>query len=112
VNIDVTAFERAVELRTAERTPRWPDGPLTLVPFREDVQSLFTAHHVPQSLRLLFERHCYEYPLTIGALIFDSVNEFPEENLDGVNARCLRDGLLIVGSGLNGDPIVVDCAGG
>jgi hypothetical protein len=104
-------FRRALERRTTERTPG-ATAPLAAVPLTTETRTFFDEHRVPPALREFLERHCYNVPVTVGQLIFEAVNDLPEENLDEPNAPCIRAGLLVIGDGLNGDPIVVDLESG
>ncbi len=47
-------------------------------------------------------------PIKVNKVYFDRFNEFIENNLDEQNKRCIENGYLIIGSGLNGDPIVLN----
>lgn len=51
---------------------------------------------------------CYSKPIIIGNIYFNCVNNITEENLEDENINCIKSKLLIIGCGLNGDPIVID----
>jgi hypothetical protein len=112
MTINIKRFELALEKRSNERAPSSPAGPLVVVPVAPETTSFFEKYLVPESLRQFLTAHAYRHPVTLGHLVFDAVDEMPKENLDEVNARCIEDALLIVGSGLNGDPIVLDLRNG
>ncbi len=105
-------FQLALERRNDSRTESSPDRPLTTVAVEEEMQRFLTDWSVPSEFRSFLERHSYDHHVTMGHLTFDCVNSLAEENLDEGNAACVEAGLLIIGSGLNGDPIVLDLRAG
>ncbi len=46
-------------------------------------------------------------PIRVNKIYFNQFNELFDDNLEEQNKRCLENGYLIIGSGLNGDPIVL-----
>ena len=68
----------------------------------------FEQYAVPEELRELLIENSFDRPLQIGNVSFSVANSLKEENLDEINVNCLKERLLIIGSGLNGDPVVVD----
>lgn len=75
---------------------------------REKTLAFLHRYHIPDELIELFTQFSFTKPVQIGHVYFDQVNEFEKHNLDEVSRSCIGAGLLIIGSGLNGDPIVVD----
>lgn len=71
-------------------------------------RAFLQKHCAKPALFSFFETQSYDGALVIGRLTFNRVNDLADEHLDDLNVRCLRDGLLIIGDGLNGDPLVVD----
>ena len=56
---------------------------------------------------------CSHYgPIRINKIYFNRFNEFIEYNFDEKSKRCIENGYLIIGSGLNGDPIVLSLESG
>ena len=74
--------------------------------------SYANRHALPQKLIDMLEECAYVGPIRIGPVWLSSLAEFDRENAEEENADCLKHGFLIVGSGLNGDPIVVELASG
>jgi hypothetical protein len=102
-------FGQALARRTSERTPD-AGGRLEPTPLSPETLALLDEHGVPAALRDFLEQHSYNLAVTIGELVFDEVNALPGEHRHEPQLRCLRAGLLVVGSGANGDPIAVDLA--
>lgn len=69
-------------------------------------------HGVPQELLDTLGECAYAGPIRIGPVWLSRLAEFDRENEEEENADCLKHGFLIVGSGLNGDPIAVELASG
>jgi hypothetical protein len=82
------------------------------VPLLDAVDSWLREKGVSPEVRELLEEHSYSSWLEIGRLSFNSANEVVEVNTDPQNHAVWSRGLLIVGSGLNGDPIVVSSESG
>jgi hypothetical protein len=59
-----------------------------------------------------FQRHSYDSWVQVGKVSFNSVSELVRENTDPQNHEVYKSHLLIIGSGLNGDPIVVNTESG
>lgn len=54
------------------------------------------------------KNNSYNLPIRFKKVYFNKVNEILDINTDEENRRCLLSGLLIIGSGRNGDWVVVD----
>ena len=67
---------------------------------------------VPLRLIETLDAYAYAGPIRIGPVWLSRLSEFDIENDTEENAPCLQHGFLIVGSGLNGDPIAVELASG
>ena len=83
-----------------------------LVPVPSTVKSWLYEIGVSDALVSFFERHSYVSWVQIGSLSFNSVSELVRENVDPQNHAVYKSRLLIIGSGLNGDPIVVNIEAG
>jgi hypothetical protein len=105
-------FRLALEHRTSERSLGSDVEPLEPAPLSPETIAFLEEHQVPAALREFLEQHSYNQSITLGELVFDAVNEMPEENLDNPNVSCIRHRLFIVGSGATGDPIAVDLENG
>jgi hypothetical protein len=60
-----------------------------------------------QNLIEEFSNCSHSGPIKVNKIYFNHFNEFFEENLEDQNKKCIENGYLIIGSGLNGDPIVL-----
>jgi hypothetical protein len=58
------------------------------------------------------EACAYAGRIRIGPVWLLRLAELERENTDEENAACLRHGFLIVGSGLNGDPVALELGSG
>jgi len=67
-----------------------------------------TKHNAPQSIIDFFNEFSYSQPIRFNNVYFNYVNEIASNNLEDENQACINNGLIIIGSGLNGDPIVLD----
>lgn len=110
--IDVAAFRRALDARTNERTPLSREGPLVVVPLTRETEDFLEAHAVPAELRAFVREFSFGDEITLGHTTFGPGNGLADRNVDEMNVRCLEGGLLAIGDGLNGDPIVVDLRDG
>jgi hypothetical protein len=105
-NINARYFDEAMRGRSAERTPDSIGGPLRVVPLDEYTREFF--EDLPKPLVDFLTAHSYATGYTLGRLTFMCVNELRRIDPDSPDSGCLGDGLLKIGGGLNGDPIVVD----
>jgi hypothetical protein len=69
-------------------------------------------HGVPDDLIATLDECAYAGSIRIGRLWLSPLAELDIENSEEENAPCIEHGFLIVGSGLNGDPIAVELATG
>ncbi|MEA2601545.1 MAG: hypothetical protein QOF89_2537 [Acidobacteriota bacterium] len=67
---------------------------------------------VPEALIETLAECAYAGPIRLGRLWLSRLAELEQENAEEENAPCIRHGFLIVGTGLNGDPIAVELATG
>ncbi|PEJ54383.1 hypothetical protein CN692_20005 [Bacillus sp. AFS002410] len=74
----------------------------------EATQRFFTKYQIPIDILLFMSKFSFSKNLIFDHVYFDKVNDIPDNNLWEENKRCIDEGLLIIGSGLNGDFIVVD----
>jgi hypothetical protein len=70
------------------------------------------AHGVPPPLVGTLDECAYAGAIRIGRLWLSPLVEIDLENQEEENAPCMEHGLLIVGSGLNGDPIGLEISSG
>ena len=88
------------------------DSNLRKVPFLGSVEAWLEEAQVPESLRALIAANSYSSFVEVGPVTFDCVNEVALRNQEPQNYSAYLSGLLIVGSGLNGDPVFVDLRSG
>jgi hypothetical protein len=69
-------------------------------------------HAVPHDLISTLEACAYAGPIRVGPASLSRLAEIDRENAEEENAACIVRGFLIVGSGLNGDPIAVELSSG
>lgn len=74
----------------------------------EETQMFFTEFLIPKEILLFMSKFSFSQNLIFEHVYFDKVNDIPDNNLWEENKRCIDEGLLIIGSGLNGDFIVID----
>ena len=77
-------------------------------PINQGTLNFFTEYQIPEELVLFMKKFSFTQNIKFNHVYFDKVNDIPENNLWEENKRCMDEGLLIIGSGLNGDFIVVD----
>lgn len=74
----------------------------------EETRDFLNEFRASESLFDFLEKSSYISAKKIGNVHFDAVNNLAKNNLVPENKRCVDNGLLIIGHGLNGDPIVID----
>lgn len=67
--------------------------------------SYMSGHSVSQAMIETFEECAYAGPIRIGRLWLSRLADLEQENEEEENAPCIRHGFLIIGTGLNGDPM-------
>lgn len=77
-------------------------------PINQGTLNFFTEYQIPEELVLFMKKFSFTQNIKFNHVYFDKVNDIPENNLWEENKRCIDEDLLIIGSGLNGDFIVVD----
>jgi hypothetical protein len=100
-NVDKELFEKAIS-----------DILLEVRPIRQSVTSTTIAfldkYAFPKELQNLLIQNSFDRPFKVGHIYYDKTNDIEKENLDAQNINCINEELLIIGCGLNGDPVVVD----
>lgn len=74
----------------------------------DSTKKFLEEYKVPTGTRAFIEEFSFTESIKINYVYLDCANEIAGNNLYEENKRCIDNGLLIVGSGLNGDAIVVD----
>ena len=96
-----TLFDQAISTALSELRP-------IKEPLKESTVSFFNTYDIGDNLKQFLERYSFDRPLKVGHVYFDRVNSIPQNCLEQENINCIKEGLLQIGCGLNGDPIVVD----
>jgi hypothetical protein len=69
-------------------------------------------HGVPEEVILRLDECAYARHIRLGPVTLCRLSSVDAENSREANSACIDGGLLIVGSGLNGDPIAIELASG
>lgn len=80
----------------------------TKVGFNSWTTKFMEDYQIPEDVISFLKEFSFNENIQFKHVKFDSVNEMPDNNLFGEHKRCIDNGLFIIGSGLNGDPIVID----
>ena len=100
-SVDKELFEKAIS-----------DVLLEVRPISQSVTnttlSFLDKYSIPKEIQNLLIQNSFDRPFKVGHIYFDKTNDIEKENLDEQNINCINEGLLIIGCGLNGDPVVVD----
>jgi len=99
--IDKELFEKAIsnillEVRPIRQT------------ITNSIISFFNKFAVPKELQDILIENSFDRPFKVGHIYYDSTNDIEKQNVEVENVNCINEGLLIIGCGLNGDPVVVD----
>lgn len=99
--IDYELFENAIE-----------DVFLEAKPIRETVSNstveFLHKFSVPKELQDFIASNSFDKPFKVGHIYYECTKDISVDNLENENKNCIHEKLLIIGSGLNGDPIVID----
>ncbi|HWE27488.1 MAG TPA: hypothetical protein VHB97_05765, partial [Polyangia bacterium] len=85
---------------------------LDRIPLSRRTTAFLAEYEVPPWLSAFLARHSYRGRLSIGQASFDSIDKLSHSDDGDFEVTCLRDGLLPLGCGPNGDLIVVDMRSG
>lgn len=77
-------------------------------PLHPSCVAFLRANGVPEDVLSMLNSCAFAGSLRIGNLWLSRLPEADRENTETQNAPCLKNGFLIVGSGLNGDPIALE----
>jgi hypothetical protein len=80
---------------------------LTTEPPSAGTLSFLKKHHVPIGITRSLEACSVSSSIPVGRLTLYSFSELPKRNAKP-NQHALRNGFLVIGKGLNGDPIAVE----
>ena len=99
--IDRELFEKAIDDILSE-----------VGPIRETLSSstieFLHKFSVSKTLHEFISTNSFDRPFKVGHVYYDCTKDIAADNLEEENKNCIAEGLLIIGSGLNGDPIVID----
>lgn len=99
--MDKDLFLKSIEILRSDKA-------LKREPMSDSVTQFLQTWNVPQEVIDFLRDFSFSTPLLFKHVYFDYVNDMAEFNLEEQNKPCINNALLIVGSGLNGDPIVLD----
>ena len=68
----------------------------------------FKNYNIPSEAIEFLKEFSFNTNVRFKHVYFDRVNDIPDNNLYEENKKCISNGLLIIGSGLNGDFIVIE----
>ena len=97
--IDIELFESALKVNKEI---------VSFESINQETLKFFIDYQIPEEILLFMKKFSFSQNLIFNRIYFDKVNEIPSNNLWEENRRCIEEGFLIIGSGLNGDFIVVD----
>jgi hypothetical protein len=99
--IDKDLFQKAIS-----------DILLEVRPVRQTVTNstinFFDKYAIPKDLQDLLTQNSFDRPFKVGHIHYSKTNNIEKYNLEKENINCINEGLLIIGSGLNGDPVAFD----
>ncbi len=97
---DTNLFQEALKSVSGQS---WAGTPVT-----GSTIAFFEKFLIPKELQSFLVSNSFDRPIEFGHIYLYSVNTLEGENCKEQNKNCIDEGLLIVGSGLNGDPVVID----
>lgn len=95
-------FERALKINNEEGQKNFKES------LYEGTMKFFEEFSIPDEVIEFIKTFSFNKNIRFKNVYFDRVNDMPDNNIYEENKRCISEGLLIVGSGLNGDFIVLD----
>ncbi|MGJ7910125.1 hypothetical protein [Neobacillus sp. LXY-1] len=98
--MDIGLFRKALE-KIDKRN-------LIKVDFSSSTNKFLKDYQIPEDVISFLKEFSFRENIKFKHVYFNFVNEMPENNLYEEHKRCIDNGLFIIGSGLNGDPIVID----
>lgn len=101
MNIDEPLFEQALEIENFDRKNN------VIKVTDKTIEFLEKLNLSPQLIDF-FKSFSFKEEIKFGNIYFNCVNEIGAENLDEENKEIYKKDLLIIGSGANGDPIVLN----
>lgn len=101
MNIDIPLFEKALQLIGF-------DNSVNTIKVTNKSIEFFNEIGLSKELIDFFIQFSYLYYFDFNGIIFNRVNDCRRENLNPINKEIYKLGLLIFGSGMNGDPVVLN----
>jgi hypothetical protein len=99
--VDKELFEKAISDIVLEVRPIRQSTTNTTIAFLD-------KYSISKEIQDLLIQNSFDRPFKVGHIYYNKTNDIEKENLDEQNINCINEGLLIIGCGLNGDPVVVD----
>jgi hypothetical protein len=100
LKMDIGLFRKALEKIDKHN--------LMKIDFSLSTYKFFEDYQIPKDVISFLKEFSFRESIQFKHVYFNSVNEIPDDNLYEEHKRCIDNGLFIIGSGLNGDPIVID----
>ncbi len=97
--IDQSKFEEAIKLTGREAVP---------IPVLPEVRSWLGEFNLDPQIRDFLISNSYTNQTVFRQVYFNHVNSIKENNFSVEDRRILENSKLIVGTGCNGDPLVID----
>lgn len=79
-----------------------------IIKLTDKTMEFFKSMHLCDELIDFFKQFSFRHEIDFGGVYFNCVNKIRTENLEGINKEIYKHNLLIIGSGTNGDLIVLD----
>lgn len=67
-------------------------------------------HKIPEGVVSELSEGCPAASIRIGPLTLYSLEDIAQSNEEKANRPCIKNGLLIIGHGINGDPLAIEMA--
>lgn len=101
MNLDEPLFKEALKIQNFD----FKDNAIKVT---DKTIDFFESINLSQDLMIFFKTFSFREEIEFGSIYFNCVNRIRTENLEKENKEIYKKDLLIIGSGSNGDPIVLN----
>jgi hypothetical protein len=101
MNLDESLFKEALKIQNFD----FKDN---VIKITDKTIDFFESINLSQDLIFFFKTFSFREEIKFGSICFNCVNRIRTENLEQENKEIYKKDLLIIGSGANGDPIVLN----
>lgn len=101
MNLDQSLFKEALKIQNFDFTN-------DLIEVTDKTIEFFESMDLSSGVIDFFKAYSFREEIEFGNVYFNCVNRIRTENLEEENKEIYKNHLLIIGSGLNGDPIVLN----